>query len=102
MHARGLRTQRGSDPRAASRARSGSHGAHPMLALQRTAGNRSVAAVLAAPVVQRKAGGTAKAQALARLSKDFGITTVREGTVADQAARLANGAGRLSAGEVQK
>jgi hypothetical protein len=48
--------------------------------LQRAAGNRAVVAVLSrsgAPVVQRKAAGTAKSVALARLKKEFGITAVR-------------------------
>ena len=102
MKARGRRVQRGSGPRVAVRRGVGSRRAHPVLALQRTAGNRAAVAALSGAVVQRKAGGTAKAQALARLKTEFGITDVREGTVGDQAARLAGGAGRLSEGEAQK
>ena len=80
MKARGLQVQRGT---AAARAgtRSGAHATHPVLALQRTAGNRAAVAALSSAVVQRKTGGTAKAQALARLKTAFGITDVREGTV---------------------
>ena len=57
-----------------------------VLALQRTAGNRAVASRMP---MQRKATGTAKAQALKRLKAEFGISSVREGTVADQAQRVA-------------
>jgi hypothetical protein len=106
MTVRGLRVQRGSVPRLArAAARPGSPADHPVLALQRAAGNRAVAAVLsraAAPAVQRKTAGTAKAQALARLNKEFGITTVREGTIADQAQRVDGVPRHLSADEAQK
>jgi hypothetical protein len=76
-----------------------------VLELQRTAGNRAVVAVLSRPaaqVVLRKVTGTAKAQALARLKKEFGITAVREGTIADQAQRVAGVPQFLSVDEAQK
>jgi hypothetical protein len=79
--------------------------ARSLLALQRTAGNRAVTAALAqpaVPVVQRKPTRSAKAQALARLSKELGITTVREGTIADQAQRVDGVPRYLSASEAQK
>ena len=106
MDARALQGQRGSVPRVAGAGgRSGSHPSHRVLALQRAAGNRAVGAVLsqsAALMVQRKAAGTAKAQALARLKKEFGITVVREGTIADQAQRVDGVPRFLSADEAQK
>ena len=106
MDARALRVQRGSGAKPARVAvRSGSQATHPVLALQRTAGNRAVVGLLsnsAAPVVQRKTAGTAKAQALARLKTEFGITTVREGTIADQAKRIDGVPQDLSADEAQK
>jgi hypothetical protein len=85
-------------------ARSGSHALHPVLALQRAAGNRAVTSVLSRSgvPVQRKATGAAKAQALARLKKEFGITAVREGTIADQAQRVVGVPRYLSAAEAQK
>jgi len=106
MDARAMQRRRGNVPRVAGAAgRPSSLADHPVLALQRTAGNRAVVAVLsrsAAPVVQRKAAGTAKARALARLATEFGITVVREGTIADQARRV-NGVPRfLSADEAEK
>ena len=106
MDARALQGRRGSAPRVAGAGRrSGPNAPHPVLALQRAAGNRAVAAVLSrsgAPVVQRKAAGTAKSVALARLKKEFGITAVREGTIADQAQRVAGVPRFLSADEAQK
>ena len=64
MDARALQGRRGSAPGVAGAGpRSRPNAPHPVLALQRAAGNRAVAAVLsrsAAPVVQRKAAGTAK------------------------------------------
>lgn len=106
MDARALQGRRGSAPRVAGAGgRSGPNAPHPVLALQRAAGNRAVVAVLSrsgAPVVQRKAAGTAKSVALARLKKEFGITAVREGTIADQAQRVAGVPRFLSADEVQK
>jgi hypothetical protein len=95
MDARAVQ-RRGIVPRAAG-ARPRSSADHPVLALQRTAGNRAVAAV-----VQRKAAGTAKARALARLAKEFGITVVREGTIADQARRVDGVPQFLSADEAEK
>ena len=68
MDARALQGRRGSAPRVAGAGgRSGPNAPHPVLALQRAAGNRAVVAVLSrsgAPVVQRKAAGTAKSVAL--------------------------------------
>lgn len=102
MKAQELQGQRGVVARA--HARPGANVAHPVLALQRAAGNRAVGAALvgAAPVVQRKARGTAKAQALARLKKEFGISDVREGTVAEQAKRLDAVSPDISADEAEK
>jgi hypothetical protein len=82
---------------AGAAARPASLAEHPVLALQRTAGNRAVVATL-----QRKAAGTAKARALVRLAKEFGITVVREGTVADQARRVDGVPSFLSADEAEK
>ena len=103
MNARGREERRSAVPHGASGARSRAPD-HPVLALQRTAGNRAVAGavVVGAPVVARKTAGTAKAQALARLSKEFGITAVREGSVGDQAQRVAGVPRYLSADEAQK
>jgi hypothetical protein len=98
MSMRGRQAQRAGLPQLArSVARLRSHAEHPVLALQRAAGNRAVAAVVA-----RRVAGTAKAQALARLKNGFGITVVREGTIAEQAQR-ADGVPRyLSVDEAQK
>jgi hypothetical protein len=96
MDARAVKGRRGSAPRAAG-ARPASPADHPVLALQRTAGNRAVGAA-----VQRTTGGTVKARALARLAKEFGITVVREGTVADQARRVDGVPRFLSADEAEK
>lgn len=105
MGARRLQAQRADQAsEARAGARPGSPAAHPVLVLQRDAGNRAVAGMLrrqGPPVVQRKAA-TAKAAALARLKKEFGITVVREGTVADQARRVAGVPQYLSADEAQK
>ena len=106
MDARALQGRRGSAPRVAGAGgRPAPYAPHPVLALQRAAGNRAVVAVLSrsgAPVVQRKAAGTAKSVALARLKKEFGITAVREGTISDQAQRVAGVPRFLSADEAQK
>ena len=99
MDARLRRVQRGSGSAARAGVRSGSPALHPVLALQRAVGNR---AVVSRMPVQRKAPGTAKAQALTRLKTEFGITAVREGTVADQAQRVAGVPSHLSADEAQK
>ena len=99
MDARLRGVQRGSGSAARAGVRSGSPALHPVLALQRAVGNR---AVVSRMPVQRKAPGTAKAQALTRLKTEFGITAVREGTVADQAQRVAGVPSHLSADEAQK
>ena len=106
MDARALQGRRGSAPRVAVPV--GGPGRTPLIPCSRcsrAAGNRAVVAVLSrsgAPLVQRKAAGTAKSVALARLKKEFGITAVREGTIADQAQRVAGVPRYLSADEAQK
>jgi hypothetical protein len=106
MDARRWQGQREGVPRVAGASgRTGLRAAHPVLALQRAVGNRAVVAALSqsgAVTVQRKAAGTAKAQALARLKKEFGITVVREGTIADQAQRVDGVPRFLSADEAQR
>jgi hypothetical protein len=104
MDARVRQVTRGRGSGTAETARSGSQALHPVLALQRAAGNRAVVSVISRSnvPVQRKATGTAKAQALARLSKEFGITAVREGTIADQARRVDGVPRYLSVDEAQK
>jgi hypothetical protein len=106
MDARAVRRQRDSLPRVVDAGRqTGPEVRHPVLALQRAVGNRAVATVLSrsgAPVVQRKGADTAKAQALARLKKEFGLTAVREGTIADQAQRVAGVPRFLSADDAEK
>lgn len=102
MNARGRQGQRASGaPRAGLRP--AARETHPVLALQRAAGNRAVVALVGGtPVVQRKASGTAQAQALTRLKAEFGITDVREGTVAEQAKRIDAVSPDISADEAQK
>ena len=99
MDARTRQVKRGSGAPARAGTPSAPHALHPVLAFQRVVGNR---AVVSRMPVQRKAAGTAKAQALARLKKEFGITAVREGTVADQARRVAGVPRYLSADEAQR
>src|SRR5690349_16748094 len=72
MRARRREAQRPDVLRAASAGVRADAPDHPVLVLQRAAGNRAVTAVLppAVPFVARKTGGTAKAQALARLAKE--------------------------------
>src|SRR4029078_2857444 len=99
MDARMRQVKHGSGATRRSGQRSASYTLHPVLGMQRTVGNR---AVMSRMPVQRKGGGAGKAQALARLKTEFGITAVREGTMADQAQRVVGVPSHLAAAEAQE